>query len=171
MRFLKNAAIFVHDFLPILGCNLQQNCGLHFAIWNCNSLIAIAAFGGAKCRIKGNATLIVWLIFCFRGLCSAFGGRGWGMAVSGVVLSICSSTYCCHLGKIRYSPETVASMVMRSSLSFLSGSFIHPQPPSLPILLSEPGSESKVLTKETWFSLLREWKSYKLQFLPRPGSP
>ena len=30
-----------------------------------------------------------------------------------------------------------------------SGSFFHPQPPSLLILLSEPGSERKVLTKET----------------------
>ena len=32
------------------------------------------------------------------------------------------------------------------------------------LLLSEPGSERKVLTKETWFSLLREWKSLKLQW-------
>ena len=49
-----------------------------------------------------------------------------------------------------------------------------PQPPSLLILLSEPGSERKVLTKETWFSLLRGWKSWKLrweQFLAQPGSP
>ena len=30
-----------------------------------------------------------------------------------------------------------------------SGSFFHPKPPSLPILLPEPGSERKVLTKET----------------------
>ena len=30
-----------------------------------------------------------------------------------------------------------------------SGPFFHPQPPSLPILLPEPGSERKVLTKET----------------------
>ena len=55
----------------------------------------------------------------------------------------------------------------------LSGSFFHPQPPSLPIILPEPGSEREVLTKETWFSLLREWKSWKLQweqFLARPGS-
>ena len=44
-----------------------------------------------------------------------------------------------------------------------SESFFHPQPPSLLILLSEPGSEGKVLTKETWFPLLREWKSWKLQ--------
>ena len=32
----------------------------------------------------------------------------------------------------------------------------------------------KVLTKKTWFPLVREWKSWKLQweqFLPRPGSP
>ena len=56
----------------------------------------------------------------------------------------------------------------------LSGSFFHPQPPSLLILLPEPGSERKVLTKETWFSLVREWKSWKLQwepFSPQPGSP
>ena len=51
---------------------------------------------------------------------------------------------------------------------------VSPQPPSLLILLPEPGSERKVLTKETWFSLVREWKSWKLQqeqFLPRAGSP
>ena len=50
-----------------------------------------------------------------------------------------------------------------------SGPFCHPQPPSLLFLLLEPGSERKVLTKETWFPLLREWKSWKLQweqFLP-----
>ena len=45
-----------------------------------------------------------------------------------------------------------------------SGFFFHPQPPSLLILLSEPGTERKVLTKETWFSWLREWKSWKLQW-------
>ena len=59
-------------------------------------------------------------------------------------------------------------------LHLVSGSFFHPQPPSLLIVLSPPGSERKVLTKETWFSLLREWKFWKLQweqFLPRPGSP
>ena len=65
-----------------------------------------------------------------------------------------------------------------------SGSFFHPHPPSLLILLSELGSERKVLSEETWFSLVREWKSWKLQwkqlqprsgsrqnknFLPRPG--
>ena len=32
-----------------------------------------------------------------------------------------------------------------------SGSIFHPQPPSLLILLPEPGWERKVLTKETWF--------------------
>ena len=32
---------------------------------------------------------------------------------------------------------------------WVSGSFFHPQPPSLLILLSEPGSERKVLTKES----------------------
>ena len=56
----------------------------------------------------------------------------------------------------------------------VSGSFCHPQPPSLLILLPEPGSERKVLTKETWLSLLREYKSWKLQwerFLPWPGFP
>ena len=50
-----------------------------------------------------------------------------------------------------------------------SGWVFHPQPPSLLILLSEPRSERKVLSKEAWFSLLREWKSWKLQweqFLP-----
>ena len=41
-----------------------------------------------------------------------------------------------------------------------SGSFFHSQPPSLPILLSEAGSKRKVLTKETWFSLARRWKSW-----------
>ena len=40
-----------------------------------------------------------------------------------------------------------------------SGSFCHPQPPGMLILLPEPGSERKFLTKETCFSLLREWKS------------
>ena len=39
---------------------------------------------------------------------------------------------------------------------FISGPFFHPQPPSLLFLLLEPGSERKVLTKETWFPLLRE---------------
>ena len=56
-------------------------------------------------------------------------------------------------------------------LGLFSGSFCHPQPPSLPILLPEPGSERKVLTKETWFPLLREWKPWKLQWeqsFPRP---
>ena len=51
-----------------------------------------------------------------------------------------------------------------------SGSLFQPQPPSLLILLSEPGAERKVLAKETWFSLLRGWKSWKPlweQFLPR----
>ena len=55
-----------------------------------------------------------------------------------------------------------------------SGPFFHPQPPSLLFLLLEPGSERKVLTKETWFPLLRAWKSWKLQWeqlLPQPGSP
>ena len=47
--------------------------------------------------------------------------------------------------------------------NIVSGSLFHPQPLSLLILLSEPGSERKVLTKETWFSLVREWKSWKLQ--------
>ena len=53
-----------------------------------------------------------------------------------------------------------------------SGSFFHCQPPSLPILLPEPGSERKVLAKESWFSLLREWKPWKLEwqsFHSRPG--
>ena len=62
----------------------------------------------------------------------------------------------------------------RLNQATLSRSLFHPQPPSLLILLSQPGSERKVLTKETWFSLLREWKLWKLQweqFLPRPGSP
>ena len=36
-----------------------------------------------------------------------------------------------------------------------SGCFFNPQPPSLAILLSEPGSESKVLSEETCFSLLQ----------------
>ena len=40
--------------------------------------------------------------------------------------------------------------------SLVSGPFFHPQPPSLLFLLLEPGSERKVLTKETWFPLLRE---------------
>ena len=43
-----------------------------------------------------------------------------------------------------------------SIITKISGSFFHPQPPSLLILLSEPGSERKVLTKETWLPLVRE---------------
>ena len=34
-----------------------------------------------------------------------------------------------------------------------------PQPPSLLIILPEPGWERKVLTKDTWFSFRRKWKS------------
>ena len=51
------------------------------------------------------------------------------------------------------------SLTAGSAITGFSGSFFHPQPLSLLILLSEPGSERKVLTKETWFSLVREWKS------------
>ena len=42
-----------------------------------------------------------------------------------------------------------ALQATRVMIQILSGSFSHPQPLSLPILLSEPGSERKVLTKET----------------------
>ena len=41
---------------------------------------------------------------------------------------------------ISWTPEGVQKV---------SGPFFHPQPPSLLFLLSEPGSERKVLTKET----------------------
>ena len=44
-----------------------------------------------------------------------------------------------------------------------------PKSPSLPVMFSEPGSDRQVLTKETWFSLLRErkfWKGHSEQFLP-----
>ena len=56
----------------------------------------------------------------------------------------------------------------------ISGLFPTSNPQSLLILLSEPGSERKVLTKETWSSLLRERKFWKLlweQFLRRRSSP
>ena len=79
-----------------------------------------------------------------------------------------NSAYCCHRGPKNIFCRTTWRWCLKS------GSFLHPQPPSLLILLLEPGSERKVLTKETWLSLVREWKSCKLQweqFLPQPGSP
>ena len=41
---------------------------------------------------------------------------------------------------------------------------VHPQSRSLPILLSELGSERKVLSKETDSPCPREWKFWKLQW-------
>ena len=43
-----------------------------------------------------------------------------------------------------------------SVLGVLYRKGVIPKPPSLLILLPEPGSERKVLTKETWFPLVRE---------------
>ena len=42
-----------------------------------------------------------------------------------------------------------AQSELSPSKNLSSGSFFHPQPPSLLILLLEPGSERKVLAKET----------------------
>ena len=67
------------------------------------------------------------------------------------------------------NPAIGLPFVRQYASHLYSGSIFHPQPPSLLILLPQPGSERKVLTKETWFSLLSEWKSWKLpweQFLP-----
>ena len=55
-------------------------------------------------------------------------------------------------GKILHKKPEIQSKLRFAPFLHLgssSRSFFHPQPPSLPILLSEPGSASKVLTKET----------------------
>ena len=52
--------------------------------------------------------------------------------------------------------DEVGRLLKLGGLNCQSGPFFHPQPPSLLFLLLEPGSERKVLTKETWFPLLRE---------------
>ena len=57
-------------------------------------------------------------------------------------------------GVTRGGQRQFATQTLR--VHFLGIESFHPQPPSLPIILLKPGSERKVLAKETRFSLLRE---------------
>ena len=44
--------------------------------------------------------------------------------------------------------KATSTVTIQANLSDLSGSFFYPQPPSLLILLSEPGSEEKSLLRK-----------------------
>ena len=143
---------------PVLGKIVWIN------FWKCNVLIITYLTSKIVSDVVVQTSSVQWYWFLWQSNPHLRRGHWSGQCRLGLAQAFTS--WCSN-------PITIGSFRIAHH-NFISRPFFHPQPPSLPIWLPEPGSERKVLTKETWFPLLREWKSWKLQweqFLPRQGSP